>query len=158
MMRWFGTSLLMWCVAVTAACERPRTPEKGFSFEDSVTRGRVVVLRADTSRTAQGFRVAHVQVFLVDQVTTAGARATLQHVIDSIAAADTGVAGIRVRGFVIGDVRPGTGSADLVPAIDAVWGPIDTVGITGAVRRSRFRTDFTILRPFPPALGTAPTQ
>jgi hypothetical protein len=145
MMRWFGTSLLMWCVAVTAACERSRTPEKGFSFEDSVTRGRVVVLRADTSRTAQGFRVA-------------GARATLQHVIDSIAAADTGVAGIRVRGFVIGDVRPGTGSADLVPAIDAIWGPIDSVGITGAVRRARFRTDFTILRPFRPAPGTAPTQ
>ncbi|MDH4045692.1 MAG: hypothetical protein OEW06_14675, partial [Gemmatimonadota bacterium] len=123
-------------------------PETGFSFEEEAAPTPVIVLRNDSSRTAEGFRVAELDVLMPLTTGEAAARATLQHVIDSVSTADTLAAAVRVTGFVLGAVDSATASADVLPAIRATWGPIDSAGFIGAQRRSRYRTNFVILRPF----------
>jgi hypothetical protein len=80
------------------------------------------------------------------------AQATLQHVIDSVAAADTMAVAVRVTGFVIGPIDPKTQSADLEPALRGVWGPPDSTWSVGSAR-TRYRTHYTVLRPFEAAPG-----
>lgn len=135
-------------VVLTTACEAPQRAETGPVYEDEGTVLPVLVLKSDTSRTPRGFLVAELDVLLPVGVSEATARASLQHVIDSVASADTLAAAVQVVGYVIGDFRPALGTADLEPGLRATWAPIDTAGITGARRRSRFRTDFVVVKPF----------
>jgi hypothetical protein len=109
---------------------------------------RVVVLRDDSTLTAEGHRVAELDVLMPTATGEAAARATLQRVIDSVVAADTLAAAIRVTGFVMGELDPRTSAADLVPAMRATWRPIDPAGYTGSRLRSHYRTDYVVLRPF----------
>lgn len=150
-MRWRISRMMLVSLAGLVACgERER---RGYSFEDvgDVSSTPVIVLRDDSSRTAEGYRVAELDVLMPIATNQAAARATLQRVIDSVAAADTLAAAVRVTGFVMGELNRTTSSADLVPALRATWGPIDSAGFTGSRRRSRYRTSYVVLRPF----GTA---
>lgn len=146
-MCWRMARLTIIAVAVLAGCGGERA-ETGFSFEEEATPMPAIVLRNDSSRTAEGFRVAELDVLMPLTTGEAGARATLQHIIDSVSAADTLAAAVRVTGFILGPVDSTTSSADVVPAIRATWGPIDSAGFVGARRRSRYRTHYVILRPF----------
>jgi hypothetical protein len=130
-----------------AACEPRERTGTGFAFEAPAAAVPVLIIRSDSSRTAEGYRVAEVQVLLPPGTGEAAARATLQHVIDSVAAVDTLAAAIRITGFVMGPVDAATGTADVMPALRATWGPVDTAGFTGARRASRYRTDYLLLRP-----------
>jgi hypothetical protein len=91
--------------------------------------------------------VAEVDVLLPPGTGEAVARASLQHVIDSVAAADTLAVAIRVTGYVMGPLDAATNSADLLPAMRATWGPVDSTGFAGAGRAARHRTDYLLLRP-----------
>jgi hypothetical protein len=86
----------------------------------------------------------------------AGARATLQHLIDSVAGADTLAVAVRTTGFVFGPIDPETQTADLEPVLRAVWGPPDSAWAVGVGRRT-YRTHFIVLRPFD-AAGRAPPR
>lgn len=139
-----------WCsavagvVLVVAACGESREPRVQFSFTEAAEPVPVTIIKSDTTTTALGYRVAQLHVFLPTMATEAVARATLQHLIDSIAVADTLSAGIHVVGFVIDDFDPVTGEATLVPSMSALWAPTDSIGITGSVRTARFMTTFTV--------------
>ena len=103
-----------------------------------------------------GGRVAGVDlhVLLPALVTAPTARATLQHMIDSVAAGDSVVAGIRAVGFIVGAYDPALGEAEVVPTIVGVWAPTDTTGFTRRTALTRFRTTFTMLRPLPDGSGS----
>ena len=132
--------------------------DRGFERVEEASPTPVIVLRNDSSRTPAGHRVAELDVLMADATGEAAARATLQHVIDSVAAVDTLAAAVRVTGFVMGALDPATATADLIPAMRATWGPVDTAGFTGGQRRSRFRTVYILLRPFaaPETAGRRP--
>ena len=148
-MRWRMSRRMRIAVAAAllAGCGQ-EAAETGFSFEEAAAPTPVLVLRSDSSRTAEGFRVAELDVLMPLATGEAAARATLQHVIDSVAGVDTLAAAVRVTGFIMGPVDSATAAADVVPALRATWGPIDSAGFIGAKRRSRYRTNFVILRPF----------
>lgn len=147
-MRWRPTRSLLLLAA--ASCGEPRgdAREPAFGFEEPAEPVEAMVLHRDTVRSDEGHRVATVHLFLPRGTSEAEARATLQHVIDSIADADTLAAAVSAVGFVMETPEAGATEADLVPVIQALWAPLDTVGMTGSRRRARFRTAFTILRPF----------
>jgi len=135
-------------LAGAAACGG--TEQRGTRFVDveATAATPTVVLRDDSSRTAEGHRVAELDVLMPLAADEATTRSTLQRVIDSVAAADTLAAAVRVTGFVMGELDPATSSADLVPVMRATWGPIDEAGYTGRQRRSQYRTNYVVLRPF----------
>jgi hypothetical protein len=132
---------------VVTACEPREQAETGFRREEPAPPVPVLVVRSDSIRTAAGHRVAELDVLLPPATGEAAARASLQRVIDSVAAADTLAAAVRVTGFVMGPVDSTTRSADVLPAIRATWGPVDSAGFTGARRASRYRTNYLLLRP-----------
>ena len=140
-------SMLAAGVILLAACEGTERGQTGFSKEPEASPVPVMVLKSDSSRTPEGYRVAELHVLLPPGSTTPVARATLQHVIDSVAAADTLAAAVSVTGFVMTNVDTTKGTADVVPAIKATWGPVDSAGFTGANRKSKFRTSFVLVRP-----------
>jgi len=147
-MRWLRIELVLVAgVVLLAACKGTERGQTGFSREPEARPMPVIVIKTDSSRTPEGYRIAELHVLLPAGATAAAARATLQHVIDSVAAADTMAAAVRVTGFVMTNVDTTTGTADVVQAIKATWGPIDSAGFTGAHRKSRFRTDFVLVRP-----------
>jgi hypothetical protein len=155
MMRWLRIELLIVTVSLLgAACEKAETAKTGFSRAPEAEAVPVMLLKNDSSRTPAGNRVAELHVLLPVGTTEEVARTTLQHVIDSVAAADTLAAAVKVTGFVISTVDRVAGSADIVPAMAATWGPIDSAGFTGANRKSRFRTHFVLVRPLD---GSPPT-
>lgn len=147
-MRWRISSLVAAAAAALAACSGGERVDRGFADVEEAASTPAIVLRNDSSRTPAGHRVAELDVLMPGATGEAAARATLQHVIDSVAAVDTLAAAVRVTGFVMGPLDPATASADLIPAMRATWGPVDTAGFTGRARRSRFRTDYVLLRPF----------
>jgi hypothetical protein len=63
------------------------------------------------------------------------------------------LAAVQIVGYVLGEIDRETASADVVPGMQATWGPIDDAGFTGAERRSRYRTEFRVLRPFDVEIG-----
>lgn len=147
-MRWLRVELVLVAgVVLLAACKGTERGQTGFSREPEASPMPVMVIKTDSSKTPEGYRIAELHVLLPAGATAAAARATLQHVIDSVAAADTMAAAVRVTGFVMTNVDTTTGTADVVQAIKATWGPIDSAGFTGANRKSRFRTDFVLVRP-----------
>ena len=151
-MRWRISRLVASALAGLMACGGAERADTGFVEVEEAAPTPVIVLRDDSSRTDEGHRVAELDVLMPVATNEAAARATLQHVIDSVAAADTLAAAVRVTGFVMGELDRETSSADLVPAMRATWGPIDSAGYTGSQRRSRYRTNYVVLRPF----GTPP--
>jgi hypothetical protein len=134
-------------LALLTGCEPRERPETGFRHDEAPAPLPVMIIRSDSSLTGEGYRVAEVHVLLPPRTAEAAARASLQHVIDSVAAADTLAVAVRVTAFVMGPVDPASGSADVLPALRATWGPVDTAGYTGARRASRYRTNFLLLRP-----------
>lgn len=134
-------------MALLAGCEPRDRADTGFAWEAPATPVPVLVMRNDSSRTGEGYRVAELDVLLPPGTGEAVARASLQRVIDSVAAADTLAAAVRVTGFVMGPVDTASRSADIMPALRATWGPVDKAGFTGARRASRYRTDYLLLRP-----------
>ncbi len=155
MMRWLRIEVLVVVVSVFgAACEKSEKAETGFVRVPEAEAVPVMVLKNDSSRTPSGNRVAELHVLLPVGTTEPVARTTLQHVIDSVALADTLAAAVRVTGFVISTIDRVAGTADIVPALSATWGPIDSAGFTGAKRKSRFRTHFVLVRPLD---GSPPT-
>lgn len=155
-MRWLRIELMLAAgVVFLAACEGTERGQTGFSHEPEASPVPVMVIKSDSSRTPEGYRVAELHVLLPPGATSPVARATLQHVIDSVAAADTMAAAVRVTGFVMANVDSSTGTADVLPAIEATWGPIDSAGFTGAKRKSRFRTRFIVVRPLADSTSAA---
>ena len=148
-MHWRRRSLIVVVVLLggSAGCEREEPRRTGFVEIEEATPVSVVIIRRDTTITPDGYRVAELDVLLPPQAGEATARATLQHLIDSLAVADTLAAAVRITGFVMDSVDRARGTADILPAIRATWGPIDTAGFTGARRRSRYRTDYLLIRP-----------
>jgi hypothetical protein len=141
-------------LAGLVACGGGERANTGFTEVAEASATPVILLRDDSSRTEEGYRVAELDVLMPVATSEPAARATLQRVIDSVAAVDTLAAAVRVTGFVMGALNPETSSADLVPAMRATWGPIDPAGYTGRARRSRYRTNYVVLRPF----GTQATE
>lgn len=139
--------------AILACSEQPRERVVRLSFDEPAPPGPSIILRADTVRGRRGERTVDVHALLPATGTEASARATLQHLIDSVAAADTLVVAVRAVGFLMGRVDSATMAADLEPAITAAWGPPDSAWAFGAGRRA-YRTHFTILRPIGAAGGT----
>jgi hypothetical protein len=135
--------------AAVAGCGEDREagpPRTSYSYEPPAQPLAAALLRADTLESRQRGRRIDLDV-LMPPATEAAARATLQHVIDSVAAADTLAVAIRATGFLMGAVDPASASAEIEPAMRAVWAPPDSVWGTGA-RRGNYRTQFTVLRPF----------
>ena len=135
-------------VSLALGC-RGETPEQQFMFEDRAEPVAVAILKADTTITPLGYRVAEIHALLPAGATEAMARATLQHLIDSVASSDTLAAGVRAVAFVMGRYDPQTETAELEPVMSAIWEPTDSVGITGSHRTARFLTNFRLLKPFP---------
>ncbi|HET7040021.1 MAG TPA: hypothetical protein VFH97_09030 [Gemmatimonadales bacterium] len=134
-------------LAALAACESRDADERtGFNFDPPAQPASSSVLRADTNPAASGTRWMDLDV-LMGARTEAEARATLQKVIDSIAAADTMAVVVRATGFVLGPMDPESQTADVLPAMRALWGPPDSVPKVGVLRR-RYRTQFLLLRRF----------
>jgi hypothetical protein len=147
-MRWRISRVVAPALAGLVACGGGERADTGFADVAEVSPTPVMVLRSDSSHTDEGHRVAELDVLMPGATDEAIARVTLQHVIDSVAAVDTLAAAVRVTGFVMGELDRATSSADLFPAMRATWGPIDSAGYTGSRRRSRYRTDYVVLRPF----------
>jgi hypothetical protein len=144
---------LLLLIGGAMACERGERPGPTFSHEPAAQPAAVQQVKRNVRTTAEGYRVADLHLVFLEPPTAAVARATLQHAIDSATAADSGLKSVRVVGFTIG-TPDSSGTADVLPAISAVWAPVDTAALrTG--RRVQFRTTFTILRPL--ALGPADT-
>jgi len=148
-MSWYRrrAALLLLATGVAAGCEK-EPPRAGFADVTAAAPVPAAVIKRDSSLTPEGYRVAELHILLPAGVEEAAARATLQYVIDSVSAADTMAAAVRVTGFVMESVDPAKGTAEVVPAIRATWGPIDSTGFTGARRASRYRTEYLLLRPF----------
>jgi hypothetical protein len=134
-------------LVLLAGCERPERAEPGFVREEPADPVPLVIIRSDSSRTGEGLRVAEVHVLFPPGTGEAAGRASLQHVIDSVAAVDTMAAAIRITGFVMGPLDPATNTADVVPALQATWGPTASSGFTGAARGAHYRTAYLLLRP-----------
>ena len=130
-----------------AGCGPAERPETGFVELEEAAPRPVMIIKRDSSMTPEGYRVAELHVLLMPGTGEAAARATLQHLIDSVAAADTLAAAVRITGFVMGSVDPERGTADDLPAIRATWGPADSAGFTGARRKSRYLTNYLLIRP-----------
>jgi hypothetical protein len=140
--------------AVLGGCgDRNADPNTGFSYEPPGTPAPTTLLRADTVAAGGGHRWLDFDV-LMPSLNIRSAEATLQKVIDSLAAADTLAIAVRVTGFVMGLVDVGSQSADLEPALRGVWGPPDSSWAVGSGRRT-YRTYFTVLRPFDGLPGPA---
>lgn len=153
-MRWRVSRMVAPALVGLVACGGGERANTGFATVAEASATPAIVLRDDSSRSREGYRVAELDVLMPVATDEAAARATLQRVIDSVAAADTLAAAVRVTGFVMGEMDPETSSAELVPAMRATWGPIDKAGYTGSQRRSRYRTNYVVLRRF----GTEPTE
>jgi hypothetical protein len=147
-MRWRISRHTVAAGLALAACGGSEQPGTRFEHVTAGAPGPVMILRDDSSRTAEGHRVAELDVLMAGVTDEAAARATLQRIIDSVAAADTLAAAVRVTGFIMGEVDRETSSADLVPAMRATWGPLDAAGYVGRERRSRYRTHFVVLHAF----------
>lgn len=151
-MRWpVLRSLAAALALVPAACDARDEPRARFNFDPPAAAGLADVLRADTMVVQGGSFWIDLDV-MMPPGPIAVARATLQQVIDSVAAADTMAIAVRVTGFVIGPIDPQTATADVEPALRAVWSPPDSVWAVGAAR-GRYRTAYTVLRPFEAAPG-----
>ncbi len=142
----FNSGLLLVSLALGCSGE---TPEPRFTFVEEAEPVAAVILRDSTTITPLGYRVPVIHALLSGRATEAIARATLQHLIDSVASADTLAAGVRAVAFLMGNYDPQTGTAELEPVMSALWEPTDSVGITGSRRTARFRTNFRLLKPFP---------
>lgn len=155
-MRRIGAELIIALTLSAGACggERPAAEPPQFTTVEGEPID-VPVLQS-VRETSPDQRVARmdVHVMLPTTVDLGTARATLQHIIDSLATADSVVAGIRVAGYVLGRYDPLTGEADLTPAIIGVWAPVDTAGFTERTARTRFRTAYQVLQPLPEKTGT----
>jgi len=131
-----------------------RGPEFGFDRASAVATPDINMLRLDRETAPSGIARLDGDVLLPIGIDEATARATLQHVIDSLAAADTMVAAIRMTGFMIDPQSATETEATVNPVMTARWVPLDTIGLTGARRRTRHRTHFVVLAPLPFASGT----
>ncbi len=138
-MFWRSTSVLATALALSA-CEREAAPRAAFSFEASAEPVPVLVIRSDWVTSSTDGRHREVHVMLPTGITEAVARATLQHLIDSVRAVDSAPP-VRVVGFVFGPLDSKTGLTDVVPAIAAERPAGD--------RPARSRTEFVIHRAFP---------
>lgn len=147
MAHWRSKSSLL-LITLALGCEG-ETPEPRFAFVDDAQPVMVAILKDSTTITPLGYRVAEIHALLPAQATEAVARATLQHLIDSVAAVDTLAAGVRAVAFLMGAYDARTGTANLEPVMSALWEPTDSVGITGSNRTARFRTHFRLFKPFP---------
>ncbi len=136
-------------VLLALGCQGETQREPRFEFVGTAEPVTVAILRDSTTVTRLGYRVPEIHALLPAQATQAMARATLQHLIDSVASVDTLAAGVSVVAFLMGDYDPLTGTAKLEPVMSALWEPTDSVGITGSNRTARFRTNFRLLKPFP---------
>ncbi|MEX0690712.1 MAG: hypothetical protein WD043_02585 [Gemmatimonadales bacterium] len=150
-----------WIAAlVTIACsgERPNEgAEFGFEADTATAVSEFNILRSDRQPAGgNGIFRMDADVLLPVGIGEATARATLRHVIDSIAAADTMIGSIRLTGFMIGRPRPGTEELDVNPMMSAIWMPTDTIGVTGRRRTARYRTHFVLLQELPQVDGTIP--
>jgi len=142
------TRSLLFIGLVLAGCSDERTPIVDFEFAEEGQAVPVAILKRDSTTTPRGYRVAELHVFLPVGITEADARATLQHLIDSVGVADTLAAAVRVVGFLLGEFNAASGQAELQPALSAFWSPTDSLGITGSRRTARFRTSFTVIKEF----------
>jgi hypothetical protein len=150
-MRWHpaeGFVVALACLAAVAGCERAERPASGFADVEEAAPRAAAIIKRDSSLTVEGYRVAEMHVLLPLGTSEAEARVTLQRIIDSVAAADTMAAAVRITGFVMTSIDVEQGTADVLPAMRATWGPVDSAGFTGAARASQYRTEFLIMRPF----------
>jgi hypothetical protein len=138
-------------VALTACGESRDEPRARFNFDPPAQPTAAAVLRVDTMRVQGGSFWMDLDV-MMPPTPIAVARATLEQVIDSVAAADTLAIAVRVTGFVIGPIDPASQTADVEPALRAVWSPPDSVWAVGAGRR-RYRIAYTVLKPFETSPG-----
>jgi len=151
-MRWhpaegFAGALTL-LAAGLAGCDRAAAPASGFADAEEAAPRAAAIIKRDSSVTVEGYRVAEMHVLLPPGTSESEARATLQHIIDSVAAADTMAAAVRITGFVMTSIDVEQGTADVLPAMRATWGPVDSAGFTGAIRASQYRTEFLVMRPF----------
>ena len=147
-MRWpvLRSSAAALAVALSACGDSRSEPRVHFNFDPPASPAPAALLRADTMHVRGGSWWIDVDV-MMPPGPIAVARATLQQVIDSVAAADTLAIAVRVTGFVIGPIDPASQTADVEPALRAVWSPPDSSWAVGARRRT-YRTSYTVLRPF----------
>jgi hypothetical protein len=138
-------------VALSACGDSSKEPRVSVSYDPPAPPAPTALLRADTMAALGGGSWIDLDI-MMPSGSIAVAQATLQHVIDSVAAADTLAVAVRVTGFVIGPIDPKTQSADLEPALRGVWGPPDSTWGVGSAR-ARYRTQFTALRPYEAAPG-----
>jgi hypothetical protein len=152
-MRWpvLHSSAAALAVALLACGDAPRDPRVSVTYDPPADPAPRALLRADTVPVQGGAWWIDADI-MMPPGPIGVAQATLQHVIDSVAAADTLAVAVRVTGFVIGPIDPETQSADLEPALRGVWGPPDSTWAVGSRRRT-YRTHFTVLRPFEVAPG-----
>ncbi|MDH3496582.1 MAG: hypothetical protein OER21_07460 [Gemmatimonadota bacterium] len=135
------SSRILATALVLSACERDAPPRAAFSFEAAAEPVPVLVIHSDWVTRPPAARQREVHVMLPTGITEAVARATLQHLIDSVRTADSAPPTIRVVGFAFGPLDAKTGLADVVPAISAVRSAGD--------RAAPPRTEFFIHRAFP---------
>ena len=155
-----GRSALLAAAMLVAVGCGESVPDRGAEFQfdpDTATAAvDINLLRLDREEAPSGIARMDGDLLLPLGIGEATARATLQHVIDSLAGTDTMVAAIRITGFMIEPSTISGTEATVSPVIMARWVPEDTVGVTGTRRRARYRTHFLLLEPLP-FTGTANT-
>lgn len=150
-MRRTGRNAIFTTLILTACGgEAPANQPVTFFEEVAVDPVAVTVLRSDREEREDGLAArTDVDVLLPAMIDQPTARATLQHMIDSIAAGDSTIAAIRISGFMVGRLDPLLAEADVDPAVIAVWQPVDTLAFDVRTPQTRFRTRFTILTRLP---------
>lgn len=150
------TAALVGALVACGGGEADRGAEFGFQPDTAQPSVDINLLRLDRQTARSGIARLDGDILLPVGIGEETARATLQHLIDSLAATDTMVAAIRITGFMIEPSSISGSEATVNPVIMARWVPEDTVGITGARRRARYRTHFVLLEalPFAPQSGT----
>ena len=155
-----GRSCLLAAVLVTLiACsggDVDRGAEFGFDADTAAPAADINVLRLDRETAPSGIARLDGDILLPLGASEGTARATLRHLIDSLAAVDTMVAAIRITGFMIDPSTPGATEAQVSPVIMARWVPTDSIGVTGLHRTARYRIHFVVLEPNQFAAGSDP--
>lgn len=130
--------------ALVVAC-RDAKPNVTFSDEGPGTVRPYAVLKSVPDSGTKGWPGTQVHIALAPSLSNADQRATVQHVIDSVAARDTSVFWLRVTAFVPEKAKPGASDVPLYATLQGIWAPPDTNDPASRSHRSVHRTFFTVI-------------
>ena len=146
-----GRSVLL-SALLLAACAAERPPNGSFTAGDPGQVRPYLVLKQARDTSTAGWPGNDLHVAFTAGATDPDQRATMQHVIDSVAARDTSVLWLRVTGFAPGPMVPGQLNVALHPVLQGIWAPPDTSDPASRSHKAVHRITYTSIAP-PPDTG-----